>query len=101
MRKERQEILYAAVGQALTAYMKKRNIKASQLARAVGEQYNTIVGIASGKLFSFHHLQWMIQLGDFDIYSVIDGAIQSKEGANGKEENEITKPNRSGLEGLI
>ena len=84
MKKKDQELIYDAVGKALTEYMKEKKIKPSAVARISGEQFNTISGILNGKVCSLHHIVWMSKLG-INVSEIVLKAM------SGSDENEKDK----------
>ena len=55
----RHEDFYSFVASKLTNAREHRSLSKSQLAKMVGEQYNTIAGIEQGRRFSAHHIVWI------------------------------------------
>lgn len=59
MKKSDQDLFYQSIGRQLTKARERLKLSVSQLSTRVGEQYNTIAAIESGKPFMTHQTTWM------------------------------------------
>jgi transcriptional regulator with XRE-family HTH domain len=59
MTPEHQKLFYASLGKELTKIRERKKLSTYQLAKQVGEQYNTVKGIEDGKPFMFHQAIWL------------------------------------------
>lgn len=68
MKEERQLKFYRLVGEELTKTRARININLYDLAKKVGEQWNTLRKIEAGGKFMAHQYVWLREIGvDFDV----------------------------------
>lgn len=91
MIKKQQQRFYKAISKQLTTAKEDRKLTTSQIARLSEEQFNTILGAEKSKLFSAHHLWWIMDILKIDLNVLIRNAYEEsliKEDSNGEENTE-------------
>ena len=94
MKKNDQDLFYAAVGRELTKFRERRKLSISQLAAKVNEEFNTIKAIEDGKPFMAHQISWMKSILDINLNILITDALNTnnisiKEDDNGQESTPV------------
>lgn len=88
MKENRQQQFYKILGEELTKARNRNKMSAYDLAKSVGEQWNTINKMEAGGKFMAHHFVWLRSIG-VNLNILIDDVSNMLNELPEPEENEI------------
>lgn len=80
---------YSNVGKAVKRARELKGLTVWDLAKNIGEQYNTVKRIEEGHAFLLHHLRWIKEVLGVDALTILNG-----EGSHGESKAKSKKQNK-------